>query len=67
MIAPVKGESLHEWSRKNQVECQCGCKEPEICDGCEQLFTMDLLEEGLCEECKVQQLADRYESYNDLD
>ena len=67
MIAPEKGESLHEWCSKNKMECQCGCRDAEICEGCEVVFEMDQLEEGLCEECILQQQQDRYESYNDLD
>ena len=60
-------ESLHDWCIRNKMECQCGCRDPEICEGCERDFTLDLLEDGFCEECLLQQQQDRYESYNDLD
>ena len=64
---PEPNESLHDWSKRCKMECQCGCKDLEICEGCERDFTLDLLEDGFCEECLLQQQQDRYESYNDLD
>ena len=60
-------ESLHDWCIRNKMECQCGCRDPEICEGCECVFTLDSLEDGFCEECILKQQQDRYESYNDLD
>jgi primosomal protein N' len=67
MIPPEDGESLHDWSKKNNLACS-HCEEFDRCDRCDEPFNMDELgDDMLCAECHHCEIADWMESHNDLD
>jgi uncharacterized C2H2 Zn-finger protein len=69
MIAPQVDESLHDWSLKNGVQCQhCDNEEFTRCERCDEVYNVNELDgDFVCSECAHEIIADRCESYNDLD